>query len=320
MRRSILLCLLMGFAACASAPASIEDAGVTLIPGSVSAERQPDGNTLVLETADGLVVVDTGRHADHVQKIFDLAKEKGRPVAAVFNTHWHLDHIGQNAALRAAYPAAKVYSNDPALTEALGAFLQRGLARNKTVAADPKADANAVNDAKLGIAAVENPAALHPTQSIERTQTMTIGGRRIDVHLAQGASAGDLWFYDPKARLLIAGDLVTLPAPFLDTACPSAWRAEFDRMLAQPFVHFAPGHGRLMNRADVEAYRAAFNGLLDCAAGSGPAAACAAAWSRDAAPLLDPTTGQAGMAQDYARYYVENILRKPEARPAWCRG
>lgn len=318
MRPTILACLVA--AACASAPERIEDAGVSFIPGSVSDQRQPDGNTIVLETASGLVVVDTGRHADHVQMILDLAKAKGRPVAAVFNTHWHLDHIGQNAAVRAAYPGAAVYSNDPALTEALGAFLQRGLARNRTVAADPKADANAVADAKLGIAAVENPQALHPTQSIERSQALTIGGRPIEVHLAQGASAGDLWLYDPKARLLVAGDLVTLPAPFLDTACPSAWRAEFGRMLAQPFVHFAPGHGRLMSRADVESYRAAFDALLDCAAGADAAADCAAAWSRSAAPLLDATTGSAGMAKDYAAYYVENILRKPEARPAWCKG
>jgi glyoxylase-like metal-dependent hydrolase (beta-lactamase superfamily II) len=317
----ILACLIAGLAAaCASAPSSIEDAGVAFIPGSVSEERQPDGNTLVLETADGLVVVDTGRHADHVQKILDLAKARNQPVVAIFNTHWHLDHIGQNAALRAAYPEAVVFSNDPALTEALGAFLQRGLARNRTVAADPKADANAVADAKLGIAAVENPAALHPTLSIERSHTMSVGGRRIEVHLAQGASAGDVWLYDPKARLLIAGDLVTLPAPFLDTACPSGWRAEFDRMLKEPFIHFAPGHGRLMSRTDVESYRTAFGALLDCAAGAAPAAECASAWSRSATPLFDSTTGWAAMAQEYAAYYVENILRKPESRPAWCQG
>src|SRR5262249_20682476 len=157
----------------------------------------------------------------------------------------------------------------------------------------PKADANTVNDAKLGIAAVENAAALHPTQSIERSQTMTIGGRRVDVHLAPGARAGGPWVFYSQARLLISGDLLTLPAPFLDTACPNAWRAEFDRMLAQPFVYLAPGHGRLMSRADVEVYRTAFNALLDCAAGSGRAAECAAAWSRNAAPLLDATTGSA---------------------------
>ena len=90
-------------------------------------------------------------------------------------------------------------------------------------------------------------------------------------------------------------------------------------MLAEPFVHFAPGHGRLMSRTDVERYRDAFGALLDCAAGNAPVAECAAGWSRDAAALFDPTTGGAAMAQEYAAYYVESILRKPEARPAWCK-
>jgi hypothetical protein len=89
-------------------------------------------------------------------------------------------------------------------------------------------------------------------------------------------------------------------------------------MLAQPFIYFAPGHGKLMSRVDVESYRTAFGALLDCAAGAAPAAECAAGWSRSAAPLIDSTTGSAGMAQEYAVYYVEDILRKPESRPAWC--
>ena len=48
-----------------------------------------------------------------------------------------------------------------------------------------------------------------------------------------------------------------------------------------------------------------------------PVAACAKAWAVSAAPLLDDASGDAGQAEAYARYYVENILR-PRAFRADC--
>jgi glyoxylase-like metal-dependent hydrolase (beta-lactamase superfamily II) len=153
---------------------------------------------------------------------------------------------------------------------------------------------------------------------VEAPQTLTIGGRTLEVHVAQAASAGDLWLYDPAARLVIAGDLITLPAPFLDTACPRNWRAELDTLLATPFEQLAPGHGRMMTRADVALYRDAFGALLDCAGAATPAQSCAEQWAKAAAPLLGEGSGDTGQANAYARYYVENVLRKPDAKPAWC--
>jgi len=35
---------------------------------------------------------------------------------------------------------------------------------------------------------------------------------------------------------LIAGDLVTLPVPFLDTACPNGWRKALDTLDDQRFT------------------------------------------------------------------------------------
>ncbi|HVE73219.1 MAG TPA: MBL fold metallo-hydrolase [Thermoanaerobaculia bacterium] len=60
------------------------------VPGS-----QPDGNSVVFATRDDLVIVDTGRHRAHTQQILDYAR--GKKIAAIVNTHWHLDHIGGNA-------------------------------------------------------------------------------------------------------------------------------------------------------------------------------------------------------------------------------
>ena len=39
--------------------------GVHLLPGGFPPGRGPDGNTVVFDAPDGLIVVDTGRHAWH---------------------------------------------------------------------------------------------------------------------------------------------------------------------------------------------------------------------------------------------------------------
>jgi glyoxylase-like metal-dependent hydrolase (beta-lactamase superfamily II) len=315
-RGFLLSALAIVTAACAGAPARETD--YIILQTVTAPNRQPDGNTIMLETADGIVVIDTGRHRARVNDIVEEAAIRELPVIAIFNTHWHLDHISGNIALREAFPVAAVYSHRPALQEALSGFLARGAEANRKRIADPAADPGAREDASTDLATVEAGSRLYPTVSIERTQTLAIGGRTLDVHVAQAASAGDLWFYDPAARLAIAGDLVTLPAPFLDTACPKNWRAELDALLATPFEQLAPGHGRMMTRADVTLYRDAFGALLDCASSLASAEACADQWSKAAAPLLDESSGDAGQASAYAGYYVENILRKTEARPAWC--
>jgi len=36
-----------------------------LIPGAVPLDSGPDGNTVVLEAPQGLIVFDTGRHPEH---------------------------------------------------------------------------------------------------------------------------------------------------------------------------------------------------------------------------------------------------------------
>jgi glyoxylase-like metal-dependent hydrolase (beta-lactamase superfamily II) len=304
-------------AACASAPAAVS--GHTLIAGSFAPQRQPDGNSIILNAEGGVIVVDTGRHAAHTQQVIEAAKARGG-VLAVVNTHWHLDHTSGNIALRETWPSAAVYSNGAALGEALSGFLQRGLVNNRRSLADPATPPGLADDLRGDIATVERGEKLRPTISVEAPRMLTIGGRSIEVHTARAASAGDLWLYDTRERLLISGDLVTLPAPFLDTACPEAWRAEFKAILGTPFTQLIPGHGAPMTRKDVETYRDAFGALLDCAKGNATPAVCAAGWATSAAPLLDGSSGDVGQAEAYARYYLENVLRNPQARQSWCNG
>src|SRR4051812_20421758 len=96
--------------------------GVDLIPGKFAAGTQPDGNTVVFTTTDGLVVFDTGRHPEHTQQIVDFANAAKKPVVAIVNSHWHLDHVGGNVLLRAKYPGVRVYASS-AIEDAMHGFL-----------------------------------------------------------------------------------------------------------------------------------------------------------------------------------------------------
>ncbi len=300
----------------ADAP-NYDRAAIDVIRGTFASGRQPDGNSVIFSSADGLIVFDTGRHVAHTQKIIDLARARKQPLAAIINPHWHLDHISGNIPLRKMWTGAAVYSNDAALTDALGSFLQRGLEANRLMLADPGTPAGLAEDLRADIATVEQGERLHPTITIAAARDITIGGRTLQLHAASGASAGDVWLYDPAARLVATGDLITLPAPFLDTACPEMWRLALEDVLATPFTRAVPGHGREMTRADVTLYRDAFNALLGCPNGGATVAACADAWATSIAPLLDEQSGDAGQADVYARYYVENVLR-PRAYRTDC--
>src|SRR5688500_4400216 len=110
MRKAIIAaaCLL---AACATAPAQ-SPLTHHFIAGTFEPDRGPDGNSVFLDAPDGLVLVDTGRHPAHRDRLLDYARERGRPIVAIFNTHWHLDHSTGNAELRAAFPQAPLYATD----------------------------------------------------------------------------------------------------------------------------------------------------------------------------------------------------------------
>ena len=122
MMRGILVVLIS--ISCAGAALAAQDIapGVTLVPGTFVAGTQPDGNTVILKGPDGLIVFDTGRHAEHVQQILDFAAASRAPVAAIVNSHWHLDHVGGNVKLRQAFPNARVVAS-AAIEDAMHGFL-----------------------------------------------------------------------------------------------------------------------------------------------------------------------------------------------------
>lgn len=283
--------------------------GVYLVPGAFSPGSQPDGNTVVLRGPDGLVVVDTGRHPAHAREILGFAKAANLPIVAVINTHWHLDHIGGNVLLRDAFPRVRVYASG-ALRDARTGFLANYRKQLEEMLATTR-DAAKAAAFRAEVRLIDQGARLEPDEVIARPGKKTIAGLPVDIGLETHAvTAGDLWVFEPKTRVLVAGDLVTLPAPFLDTACPARWKDSLDRLDRVEFTLLVPGHGQPMTRAEFETYRAGFTHLLACGGSDRPKDDCIAGWLKDMTSLVSGK--ETAFTRSLMDYYV-GVLRKSPA-------
>jgi len=299
------------------APPQIREiaSGIYLAPDSDYESQGPDGNSVLIDTREGFVVVDTGRHDWHTAALTDFAAARERPIAAIFNTHWHLDHASGNYRIKARFPNARLYASAAGVAARDSGLLAEnyrlGLQRweNERDTLEPARRARLRDFLDV----MEN---LSPDVVLDRRQRLRLGGRSIDVHVAPHAvTESDVWLYDRSTRTAVLGDLVTLPAPYLDTACPDGWRTAMDEVWATPFRLAVPGHGAPMSRAQFATYRDALNIYLDCVAGAAPVETCSAAWADAAAPLLG---GDATLAVTYAEEYAVH-LRENGGRSAECR-
>jgi len=292
-----------------------------LIEGTFSTAIGPDGNTVVFDAPDGLVVVDAGRHVTHSDKILAYARERGLPITVIVNTHWHLDHATGNQDLTAVYPDARLYTTR-AVEGALDGFLAASAARGEQALNDPDLSEADRTRRLRGLNTIRERVSLIPDVPVDGPMTLRVTGRDLELKVTHHAvTESDVWIWDPATHTVIAGDLVTLPAPLFDTGCPIGWLAALDAIAAEPLQRLVPGHGYVMDPDEFRTYRSAFENLIACAEAR-DGATCAEGWLADAAPLLDKAAGRDFGDPEYAKaavtYYVDEILRSADRRAEFC--
>ncbi len=319
MGRIFVLLAMAGLLGGAGAPKlRLVEPSYDLIPGSVPLDKGPDGNSIFLDAPKGLIVVDTGRHPEHAEKLLAYARARGKPIAAIVNTHWHLDHTTGNYDIRTAYPKAQVYATT-AIEGALKGFLNRGREQADRRLADAKTPADVRAQLLRARYRLDNPDTLRPTIPVTKSGTMKIAGRRLEVHVAPfAATEADLWIYVPDEGLAIVGDLVVDIVPFMDTACVDGWKKALGEVEATPFTTLIPGHGAPMDRARFLQWKTAFERFVDCGHSTRLKEECVAGWKRDAAPFIDDAHGD--YVTDAAGYYLESRLRSShEEQQRYCK-
>lgn len=211
--------------------------------------------------------------------------------------------------IKEKFPGARVYASD-ALAGAITGFLAGYKKQLEEMSANPVTDATARKNFENELTLIRAGKKLGPDVVISKAGATTISGRKLYFGFERNAvTAGDLWVRDEKTGVLIAGDLVTLPAPFLDTACPKRWKETLARLAEAKFDVLIPGHGAPMTRTQFATYDAAFADFLACGTGDAPKTRCVDAWVQALNPML--TEEDPAFMKSVLEYYIDVLKREP---------
>lgn len=277
------LCLLILFAAVPLA--AFGQAGnfelVKLANGVYLARRtEPPGLTVnansvfIINEEDVIVVDATLTPGTAKEALAALRKLTDKPVRYVVNTHWHDDHVMGNVAYRDAFPGADFVAhektreylpttglNNRRMAMSPGGYpgfinaLKRRLEKNESVFGGPLDEeerAALTSDIRIGERYMaENPMAtvVLPTVTLRERLTLHRGARVIEIlYLGRGHTSGDIVVHLPNEGIVIAGDLVIHPVPYVGNpqSHPGDWGETLDKLLALGHTMIVPGHGPVL--------------------------------------------------------------------------
>ncbi len=153
--------------------------GLTLLGGAGT-------NILVLATDAGKVVVDGGAAAQAKAVQQKLDELPGGRVAALFDTHWHLDQVGANEALGGA--GATIYAH---------AKTRQRLTAGYYLAAEDRYQPPLA------------PAG-RPTKAFHTEAMAVVGKTKIDYgYLLEAHTDGDIYVFFPDINVVAVGDVVS---------------------------------------------------------------------------------------------------------------
>lgn len=230
-------------------------------------------NIVLIEQADGVVVVDSGwtRH-DGDLIVRYIRSFTAKPVKALIFTHWHNDHIQGASQIRAAWPHVRIIATagtrdgiaGPAGTQGLGftpnpaadATLAKQM-RDAAADADKRGAEAATPWLKLryarmarefreGIPAEVGTHFVAPTEILGDAD-IVIDDPRLPVQvmfLGRANTAGDAVVWLPNQRLVASGDIVVSPVPFGFGSYPGEWIETLKKVRALGFDVLVPGHGQ----------------------------------------------------------------------------
>jgi cyclase len=240
-----------------------------------------NSNTAIIESDDGLMVVDTHSKPSAARVIVDQLREMtSKPVRYVVNTHFHWDHWHGNEVYPAAYPGAEVVTNQ--LTRE--AMVRKGLKRiqdhvrempaeiAKLKAAVAKASGDGERerlrtDLRLAESYHAEVMALQPAlPTMVFEGTMKIYRRDREIHLlylGRAHTEGDVFVYLPKEKVVVTGDALIGWTPYMGDGYPEDWPGTLDRLAALDFAQIIMGHGAPTGREWLATFRGYVSDMVE---------------------------------------------------------
>lgn len=231
-----------GICVAAMLPASLRPARaagglvLTTIAPELTLLEDAGGNILVLATNDGQVLVDSGAAAHKDAVLATLDELPGERVAAVFNTHWHLDQVGANQALGEA--GARIFAHEKTRLRLSTGYYLRAEERYEPPL----------------------PPAAQPTETFYTEDATRIGEQPIEYgHLIAAHTDGDIYVAFPNLNVIAAGDVLSpVRDPVFDWFGGGWLGGRVDALSlllerSDEDTRFVPSYGGVLSRADVQA-------------------------------------------------------------------
>jgi glyoxylase-like metal-dependent hydrolase (beta-lactamase superfamily II) len=272
----VLFALFQGTCSAADSIKSTTRSVVQLGKGiySIRHEDAPDGfpqgnTTVVVGEREALVVDSCYLPSSALADIAQIRQWTTKPVRYLVNTHWHYDHTMGNGVYWEAFPGLDIvahaatarqsehynqgwFERFPRRADAFRKILAEGKDSNgKVLTAGEKKEYEA---ALAGLAPVQREFASlvdkTPTLAFDAAMSLDLGGRQVQVmHLGRGNTAGDAIVYLPAEKILVAGDLVVHPVPYLFGGYPTEFVETLGAMERLDFDVLVPGHGEILRGA-----------------------------------------------------------------------
>jgi glyoxylase-like metal-dependent hydrolase (beta-lactamase superfamily II) len=244
--------------------------GVYVIRHEDAPDTFPQGNTTVIVGEREALAIDSCYLPSSAKK--DVAQIKqwtNKPVRYLVNTHWHYDHTMGNGVYKDAFPGLSIVAHVETKKQIEGynpqwftKFPDRANVFKQRIEARKDQDGRPLTEGeiaelKTAVAGIEpvwtelrEIAArrdLVPTIAFERELDIDLGGREVRLlHLGRGNTAGDAIAYLPREKILIAGDLLDHPVPYLGGGYPRELIATLEAMARLDFEYAVPGHGKVL--------------------------------------------------------------------------
>jgi cyclase len=271
---TLFLLVLLSASAAAADSVNTHERSVTEVAAGVYVIRHPDdptgfpnGNTTVIVGEREVLVVDSCYLPSQArQDVEQIRKWTNKPVRYLVNTHWHGDHQMGNYVYWDAFPSLAIIAHVETQKQIEG-YTSTFMTRYLKTTADMKQrletgkaeDGKPLTDEdrkKLQgtVAAREQVEAEFkgftkrtPNVSFDQELNLDLGDREVQLKfLGRGNTKGDAIAYLPKEKILIAGDLLDHPVPYLGGGFPSELVKTLRRMQQLDAQTIIPGHGDVL--------------------------------------------------------------------------
>lgn len=241
--------------------------GIYMIRHKDAPDGFPQGNTTVIIGDRETLVVDSCYLPSSAREdITQIRQWTNKPVRYLLNTHWHYDHTLGNSAYAESFPQIVIIAHTETRRQIEGynpgwfeRYPQRRHLFKRMIDTGKDAGGNLLTetqkkdyaDALAGVEPVEaefkNLIDRLPNLMFDHALTIDLGNREVQIkHLGRGNTAGDAVVYLPKEKILIAGDLLDHPVPYLGGGYPSELIRTLREMAALDVEAIIPGHGELL--------------------------------------------------------------------------